>query len=223
MGTKAYMSKYNKMLNRLMTFTPSGRVSRDASLEDRLVLGSIRAPNGCWETPTSLESGYAVLYYGDRSRQVHVWSHLVFIGPIPKGYEVDHLCFNRCCCNPMHLEAVTHAENIRRAALRRKFCVRGHPRDGLGDCKECQKTRHAEWRARPENKKKLAAWSRRWVEENRDRVNANQRKWMKTPENREKRRLRTAEYVAKNRDRVNALQRKNYRLRQERNKRDANR
>lgn len=176
------MSKYNKMLVRLMTFTPSGRVSRDASLADRLILGSVRTANGCWEYPTSLKTGYAVLSYGGKTLQVHVWSHLAFIGPIPKGYEVDHLCFNRGCCNPMHLEAVTRAENNRRAALRKKYCVRGHPRAGLGSCKACQKIRHAQWRSRPENKKKLAAWSHRWAQENRAHLNELQRHRMRSPD-----------------------------------------
>lgn len=37
-----------------------------------------------------------------------------FKGPIPKGYDIDHLCRNECCVNPEHLEAVTRSTNTRR-------------------------------------------------------------------------------------------------------------
>lgn len=47
----------------------------------------------------------------------HRVSHLLFIGPIPEGYEVDHSCRNTLCVNPAHLEAVTPDENKRRARL----------------------------------------------------------------------------------------------------------
>jgi len=42
-----------------------------------------------------------------------------FKGPVPDGLELDHLCRVRSCCNPDHLEPVTHKENIRRGFLRR--------------------------------------------------------------------------------------------------------
>lgn len=45
---------------------------------------------------------------------MHRWVHLRFIGPIPEGYDVDHLCSVRNCVNPDHLEAVTRTENIQR-------------------------------------------------------------------------------------------------------------
>jgi len=45
---------------------------------------------------------------------VHVWAYKQFVGPIPEGYQVDHLCRNIRCGNPSHLEAVTQLENLRR-------------------------------------------------------------------------------------------------------------
>jgi hypothetical protein len=54
-------------------------------------------------------------------------------GPIPDGMQIDHLCRNRKCCNPDHLEAVTPIENTRRGmspsaiSARTGLCFKGHP------------------------------------------------------------------------------------------------
>lgn len=74
--------------------------------------------------------------------------------PIPAGLTLDHLCRNRACCNPAHLEPVTLAENIRRAAAlvrqeldARGTCINGHPytdesvywRGGTRFCRICNR------------------------------------------------------------------------------------
>lgn len=61
----------------------------------------------------------------------HRYAYELMIGPISDGYEIDHLCRNPSCVRPEHLEAVTHAENLRRSVpATRSTCKRGHPRDG---------------------------------------------------------------------------------------------
>jgi hypothetical protein len=80
--------------------------------------------NGCWLWSGAFSgSGYGQIREGSRSdgtrrvRHVHIvmWEH--FEGPVPDGLELDHLCRVRECCNPGHLELVTHQENMRRMVL----------------------------------------------------------------------------------------------------------
>lgn len=60
-------------------------------------------------------SGYAQIVIAKRQRSAHRVSYETFVGPIPDGLEIDHLCRVRHCVNPKHLEPVTGAENKRRA------------------------------------------------------------------------------------------------------------
>lgn len=60
----------------------------------------------------------------------HRKSYEILVGPIPGGLTIDHLCRNRACINPAHMEPVTNAENTRRAAALRTHCIKGHPLEG---------------------------------------------------------------------------------------------
>lgn len=76
-------------------------------------------------------SGYATLWSRRTQRKelVHRLSYRIVVGPIPEGYEVDHLCGVRHCINPAHLEAVTKIVNTRRSArgnARKTHCDHGH-------------------------------------------------------------------------------------------------
>ena len=122
----------------------------------RLIERSERTDTGClrWagaHTP----KGYGQMRHEGRTQAVHRLAHEAWIGPIPDGYEVDHLCGVRDCIEPTHLEAVTHAENVRRQLASITHCPSGHaytPENtvtyvtGRGypsrKCRTCKNARH---------------------------------------------------------------------------------
>jgi hypothetical protein len=71
-----------------------------------------------WHGTTSRGYGYFESYAsGSRVRMTaHRFAYEAFVGPIPVGLELDHLCRIRNCVNPAHMEPVTHAENMARTA-----------------------------------------------------------------------------------------------------------
>jgi hypothetical protein len=85
----------------------------------------------CWNWTGPLnEGGYGVIGSGGRGGQTlrtHRVAYELLVGPIADDLCLDHLCVNRRCCNPSHLEQVTTAANIQRGTARRKSCRRGHP------------------------------------------------------------------------------------------------
>jgi hypothetical protein len=76
----------------------------------------------CWLWQGDLtESGYGkgVNRLLGGNFRVHRGAYETFVGPIPEGHEIDHLCYVRNCCNPEHLEAVTPEQNKARMIERR--------------------------------------------------------------------------------------------------------
>lgn len=122
---------------------------------------STRTPRGCteWQGST-LANGYGVIQYDGRTQYAHRVAYELHVGPIPEGLHIDHLCRNRVCINPAHLEPVTQAENNRRARAVKTHCPHGHPLDGLKKhanrpptryCRTCNRLREARCRSTKEN------------------------------------------------------------------------
>jgi hypothetical protein len=119
---------------------------------------------GCWLWPGSCTpNGYGTVNarppYVDRQKPllVHRVMYQHFIGEIPPGLELDHLCRVRSCCNPAHLEAVTRLENVHRGSgMRGDSCPKGHAYpenirvkgDGNIYCIVCDYARCKAYRAR---------------------------------------------------------------------------
>lgn len=103
----------------------------------------------CWTWTRATRSGYGVLQIDGRAVNMHRWSYEHFKGPIPDGLVVDHLCNNRICVNPDHLEVKTVKENVLRGTgpsainSRKTHCVKGHSLDdaytdgNMRRCRQC--------------------------------------------------------------------------------------
>lgn len=113
--------------------------------------------DGCWVWTGALSAArsnaYGCFRIDGASVRAHRWAYEHFVGPIPDGLTIDHLCRNTRCVNPAHLEAVTQRENNLRGIgppavnARKTHCVRGHPLSGDNVriwggarwCRECRR------------------------------------------------------------------------------------
>jgi hypothetical protein len=113
--------------------------------------------SGCWVWSRHVDRhGYGKMSQGTLAHRRSYEDH---VGPIPVGMELDHVCRNRCCVNPSHLEPVTTEENRRRGldargfTVDRKLCSHGHsmadayvePTTGQRKCRECRRRWALDW------------------------------------------------------------------------------
>ena|SRR6266542_1921582 len=130
-------------------------------------LSRIVRSSGCWEwNGAHFKAGYAETWDGKRPLYAHRVAYELWVGPIPDGRQIDHLCRNRGCVNPQHLEVVLPAGNNQRGLspsaenMRKTHCKRGHPFDeanthitptGRRDCRACWPIDNAARRAKIRN------------------------------------------------------------------------
>lgn len=133
------------------------------SLEERFFSHVTEGGRGCWEFDNLTPTGYGYFVIDKVPTAAHRWSYEYLVSPIPDGLDLDHLCRNRACVNPWHVEPVTPRVNILRGIsdpavnARKTECLRGHPfddtntyltPDGRRMCRACQRARDLAHRTR---------------------------------------------------------------------------
>jgi hypothetical protein len=129
------------------------RITITASAVSR-VWSKVTKSDDCWQWHGKMNrNGYGQVRLPDRHIQAHRLAYLLEVGPIAHGLVLDHLCRNRACVRPDHLEAVTQKENVNRGlagALNpyRFVCREGHAIEGENAmptkrgnprCRECNR------------------------------------------------------------------------------------
>lgn len=120
-------------------------------IKSRFERKAVRGEN-CWDWVGSKDVyGYGYVSYFFKKLKAHRVSYEIYKGEIPQGLVLDHLCRNRSCVNPDHVEPVTIGENVRRGYHLGDECLHGHKmttentglRKAYGKtypfCKECRK------------------------------------------------------------------------------------
>lgn len=86
--------------------------------------GKIVQDGDCWHWTGNLNLGYGRIAINRKPTYAHRWSYEYHIGPIPDGLVLDHLCRNRWCVNPYHLDPVPIAVNVSRGDWGNQYTTR---------------------------------------------------------------------------------------------------
>ena len=130
------------------------------------LMSRVKFSEDCWEWQGTLSEGYGLIWIDGKNMRTHRVSYQLLIEAPPEDMELDHLCKNRRCLNPEHLEIVTSKENILRGDgppaknARKTHCIRGHllvqhPSRAHRYCKECQSKRQRTWNRKKAKAEKL--------------------------------------------------------------------
>lgn len=150
-------------------------INREEKIYEKFIRKIKVLPNGCWSgTKLGIYTRFrTTTNCEDSPVQGHRYSYELFKGPIPQGMQIDHLCMEKSCCNPDHLEVVTPKENIiryhqtrpkkakpspkpRGPRAKRATCRNGHLYDevgfyaykGIRACSLCRRLRSRESKGR---------------------------------------------------------------------------
>lgn len=108
-------------------------------MTEQRFMSKIKKTDTCWYwTAAKTKAGYGMYSIKHKLIYAHRYSYQMFVGELVANMELDHLCKNRDCVNPEHLEQVTHKENVKRGEAlphlmakiesrrNQQYCVRGH-------------------------------------------------------------------------------------------------
>lgn len=124
---------------------------------------------GCWNwigSKTRSHNGYGQIKVKNRNMLAHRVTYVAFNGNVPSGLEIDHMCKNRTCVNPKHLESVTASENVRRGSLvqDKSPCRNGHkyPVGVYTNCVKCKEDRQTTRMGKELVRKAITVERRSW-------------------------------------------------------------